>query len=425
MNLPPVVFLSLALLFSSCRPPSPQTGEEDRPPPPRDLPTEQVHLGIDVLRHRNFALLRNAGRIGLITNQTSVDGRGRPTRQVLHEASSVQLAALYTPEHGLDGTEQAATSIEDRQDPLTGLPLYSLYGATRKPTAAMLEPIDTLLFDLQDIGCRSSTSISTMILAMGACAEQGKHFLVLDRPNPLGGTRVQGPPLDPAWKSFLGQIPVPYVHGMTAGELALMANGRGWIPEKCRLTVAAMQGWKRTMNWEDTGLEWVPTSPDIPHARSPFAYVVTGLFGRLTGGDIGIGTAHPFSFCGAPGIDPVEFARALERYPTPGVHFTPAQSPRRPGFAGVRIYVHPDTGTDLVALDITLMHEINKRLQRDLFATTSDDGKRLLAKAYGSDRLEGQLREGTHPLEIARQWQPFLVEFQREQRPFLLYSETD
>ena len=260
-------------------------------------------LGIDVLRANGYRGLIGK-RVGLITNQTSRDGRGTKTRQVLHRARQVNLVALYVPEHGLEGTEPAGKKIKSRRDPLTGLTAHSLYGATRKPTSSMLRGVDILVFDLQDIGCRSYTYISTMALAMEAAAENGKEFMVLDRPNPLGGIRVEGPPLENRWKSFVGQIPTPYVHGMTAGELAGMINGKRWIRSRPNMIIVKMRNWNRARTWGDTGLRWFPTSPNIPKGTSPLYYVATGILGGLSGLDIGIGTSRAFEFAAAKGVDP-------------------------------------------------------------------------------------------------------------------------
>ena len=228
-----------------------------------------VQLGIDRLAADNFAPVRGK-RVGLICNQTSVDGRGRPTRTVLQKALGRAFTSLYAPEHGIDGRAAAGVHVSSTRDRLTGLPVYSLYGDTRKPAPWMLANVDVVLFDLQDIGCRSYTYISTMALAMEACGEQGKDFIVLDRPNPINGQRVQGPPLERSWKSFVGQLPVPYVHGLTTGELARMANAEGWTGRRCRLTVVPMSGWQRGMTWNDTGLRWIPTSPNIPKSNAGF-----------------------------------------------------------------------------------------------------------------------------------------------------------
>jgi uncharacterized protein YbbC (DUF1343 family) len=378
-------------------------------------------LGIDVLEKDGFAALADK-RVGLITNQTSVNRRGTKTRVVLHRAPQVNLVALFTPEHGLDGTEKAAAHISTRRDSTTGLIAHSLYGPTRKPTAQMLSTIDVLLFDLQDIGSRSYTYISTMILAMEACAQYGKEFVVLDRPNPLGGLRVQGPPLEKRWVSFVGQIPVPYVHGMTAGELAKMANSRGWFSGRCRLSVVPMRGWTRNMVWSDTRLRWVPTSPNIPNADSPFYYAATGIFGSLTGGDIGIGTSAPFEYAGGPGIDPTEFTAAMKRFNTPGVSFSPYRSSRKPGHAGVRIRIDKNTSADLVALNLIIIDEINKRIGHpDLFDKTSSSSKKIFYKVYGSNSIETQLKRGVSPGSIIGGWKSHNDRFLQNRQPYLLY----
>lgn len=379
-------------------------------------------LGIDVLEQSGFAGLQGK-RVGLITNQTSVNRRGTATRVVLQRAPQVNLVALFTPEHGLDGKEKAAVHISTRHDPVTGLVAHSLYGPTRKPTAQMLSGIDIVLFDLQDIGARSYTYISTMILAMDACGQNGKQFMVLDRPNPIGGLRVQGPPMEKRWVSFVGQIPVPYVHGMTAGELAKMSNARGWSASKCQLTVVPMKGWRRNMAWQDTGLRWVPTSPNIPKADSPFYYVATGIFGSLTGGDIGIGTSGPFEYAGGPGIDANEFTAALRRYNSPGVTFTPYNSTRNKGQAGARIQIDKNSSADLVALNLLIISEINKRLgRRDLFERTSSASKNIFYKVYGSTSIENELKRGVSPGTIIAGWKPYNDSFRQKRQPYLMYQ---
>jgi len=263
--------------------------------------TQRVYFGIDHLEGNRFRELKGK-RIGLITNQTSINRNRVPTRKVLQDAPQIDLVALFVPEHGIDGKEQASRFIPTRKDPLTGLTAYSLYGPTRKPTKEMLDGLDVLAFDLQDIGSRSYTYLSTMILAMGACGEHGVEFAVFDRPNPLGGERVCGPPMEKDWISFVGQFPAPYCHGMTAGELAMMANAEGWTTHPCDISIIRMRNWRRNMTWDDTGLPWVATSPNIPRSDSPLYYASTGIFGSLTGGDIGIGTRKPFEIVGAPGI---------------------------------------------------------------------------------------------------------------------------
>ncbi|MES2707645.1 MAG: DUF1343 domain-containing protein [Verrucomicrobiota bacterium] len=377
-------------------------------------------LGIDTLAESGFAAVRGK-RVGLILNQTSVSRNGTPSRVILQRALGRNFTSLYTPEHGLDGREKAGIHVSSRRDPLTGLPAYSLYGDTRKPAPRMLADIDVLLFDLQDIGSRSYTYISTMALAMEACAEQGKEFIVLDRPNPLGGLRVQGPPLDPRWKSFVGQIPVPYVHGMTAGELARMINARGWIKARPRLSVIPLRGWQRGMAWTDTGLRWVATSPNIPGPLSPFYYAVSGILGGLDGVDIGIGTPRPFEYAGGKGINPHEFSSALTARGIPGVRFAPYFSARKPGFAGAQLTIDPHGATDLMALAVILASEVCRRTGNAPVRATRGDTRTLFHKVYGSDTLFNALASGRPVGSLIASWQPSLQAFRANRQPFLMY----
>ena len=361
--------------------------------------------------------------MGLITNQTGVNRRGEKTRLVLHRAPEVNLVALYSPEHGLEGTEKAARHIAHSRDPLTGLKTWSLYGPTRKPTPEMLRDIDILLFDLQDIGSRSYTYISTMIRAMEACGENGKEFVVLDRPNPLGGLRVQGPPMESKWISFVGQVPVPYIHGMTAGEIARMANAKGWVSSKCQLTVVPVLGWNRGMTWEQTGLNWVPTSPNIPKASSPRYYAATGIFGSLSGVDIGIGTDGPFEFVGGSGIDPGELTAHLNSLKLPGVTFRPyAASKTTSGNGGARVAIDPRAPADLAGLNLFFIDAINRRFgARHLFARTATSQKDIFYKVCGGREIESQLLRGASPARIVASWQDFHERFRNERKPYLIY----
>src|SRR5256885_11222277 len=269
------------------------------------LATAQVQLGSDLLAANGFKELQGK-RVGLITNPSGINRNGESTIELLRRAPGVKLVALFGPEHGVSGDVKAGESIAERTDKRTGLTVHSLYGTTRKPTPAMLKGLDALVYDLQDTGVRSYTFISTMGLAMEACAEAGVEFVVLDRPNPLGGERVEGPMIDERFRSFVGQWDIPYIYGLTCGELARMINGEGWIKKPCNLTVIPMKGWRRSMVWRDTGLPWVPTSPNVPHAESPFYYAATGLFGEIAGGSgatIGTRIKRPFECVIAPWLD--------------------------------------------------------------------------------------------------------------------------
>ena len=373
-----------------------------------------VELGIDVLQHNNFDLLRGK-RVGLVTNQTGVNSAGEKTRLILHKY--VNLVALYTPEHGLDGTEKAGVDVRSRRDPLTGLKAYSLYGDTRKPTPQMLDGIDVLVFDMQDIGCRSYTYISTMGKCLQACAEQGKEFVVLDRPNPLGGNRVEGMGLDPRWVSFVGLFPIPYVHGLTVGELALMANAKGWMGPKANLQVVKMRGWSRSMTWPMTGLRWVQTSPNIPLAMSPNYYVITGIVGGLADGlDLGLFSPRAFQILGAHWMRP-EMVTYLREH-CPGIGIDPYDTASGPG---VIFHANPEGGGDLCAAALYTLAESNRQSHGGIFTHANGEMMNLFYKVYGSDTIRRDLASKT-PSQIIASWQPFLSRFHSDRQPFLLYQ---
>jgi len=375
----------------------------------------QVELGIDVLKNMGYAPLRGK-RVGLVTNQTGVDSAGVRTRIILKNAPGVKLVALFTPEHGLDGTEQAGRYVPSRIDRATGLIAHSLYGPTRKPTPQMLAGIDVLVFDMQDIGSRSYTYISTMIKCMEAAGENNIEFMVLDRPNPLGGFRVEGPPIEQQWMSFVGPLPVPYVHGMTAGELAKMANALGWTDRRCQLSVIAMQGWQRQMLWQDTGLRWVPTSPNIPREDSPLYYVATGIIGELAGLDIGCGGPDPFELISAKWLDARRFTAYLRSLDMPGVEFSGYSNG---AFQGSRVRIDPRTNANLCALGIYMLAGLDRG--RNIFAESRGDKLQMFYKCYGSDSISAQIERGVPVGRIVSSWGPSIARFESERKPFLLY----
>lgn len=384
------------------------------------VPARGVMLGIDVLASNGYDLLRGK-RVGLITNHTSVNGRGVKTRVVLQRAREVNLVALYAPEHGIEGKVGAGKKISGSRDAVTGLRVHSLYGATRKPTPGMLAGIDVLVFDLQDIGCRSYTYISTMAVAMEACGENRKEFVVLDRPNPLGGNRVEGPGLERKWTSFVGQVPVPYVHGMTAGELAMMIHGERWMKSRPKIGMVKMRGWSRGMVWRDTRLRWVATSPNIPKSDSPAYYVATGILGGLSGLDIGIGTSGPFEYAGSKGVDGGDLARAMRARGFRGVGFAPYRNAAKPDFTGVKITIDPKTRDNLVALDIALLVEIYRQTGGSIMRRAPASKMNLFHKVYGSEGLARDLRRGVDPGVIAKRWEAGNATFRRKRSSYLQY----
>lgn len=281
----------------------------------------RFQLGIDVLKQSKCSYLRNK-RVGLLTHPAGVDSEGRSTVDILWESPNVNLVALFGPEHGVYGQEKAEAYVESGMDAKTGLPVHSLYGKTRRPTPKMLEGIDTLVVDLQDIGTRSYTYVSCMRYAMEECFKQRIEVVVLDRPNPLGGLKVDGPSLDEEWSSYIGTFRVPYVHGLTIGELARIARDEmGWLRKKGKLKVIPMRGWKRDMLWVDTGLKWIPSSPNIPNLSAVLGYPMTGLGGQLGDFSHGIGTKHPFRLLTFSGKTAGEIFDALKSEMIPGLGF--------------------------------------------------------------------------------------------------------
>ena len=374
-----------------------------------------VDLGIDVLEQSNYAILKGK-RVGLVTNQTGVNRKGIRTRVLLRQ--NCNLVALYTPEHGLDGTEKAGRYVKSRKDRQTGVMAYSLYGPTRKPSRDMLQGVDVLVFDMQDIGCRGYTYISTMGKCMEAAAENHIPFVVLDRPNPLGGNRIEGPSVESSWISFVSAFPVPYVHGMTVGELAQMVNSKGWAGGRCDLTVIPMHGWSRDMMWGDTLLRWIPTSPNVPRAGSCSAYVVTGIAGELTGIETGVGGPAPFEMISTSWINADSFTRYLNSLGLRDISFHPFSRGRQ---QGSYFTLSRDPETNLTGVGIYMLAEINRASGETVFRQTGRSKLDIFFKIYGSSSIRSQLERGVSPAKIVASWQVNEASFRRARTPYLLY----
>ncbi|MEI8365061.1 MAG: DUF1343 domain-containing protein [Parachlamydiaceae bacterium] len=285
--------------------------------------SQKVKVGVDRLMQEEYKILLKGKTIGLITNHTAIGGNLHSTADILKSHAQTReytLKALFAPEHGIDGAAYAFEPVEGDKD-ADNLPIYSLHGKTDRPTDLMLKDIDMLIFDIQDIGTRSYTYISTMFYAMEEAAKRNISFVVLDRPNPINGLTVDGPLLEEKWRSSLGYINIPYCHGMTVGELARFFNEEYRIG--CQLTIVPMKGWNRSMSFEETGLPWIPTSPYIPDVTTPFYYPTTGILGELAFVNIGIGYTLPFKVVGAPWIKAAHFATQLNAQKFPGVYFRP------------------------------------------------------------------------------------------------------
>ena len=389
----------------------------------------RVLLGNEELAAGGFRELVGK-RVGLITNPSGVNRQLQTTIDVLRAAPGVQLVALFGPEHGIYGDVPAGDKVESRTDVRTGLPVYSLYGATRKPTPAMLAGLEALVYDLQDTGCRSYTFVSTMGLAMEACGEAGIEFIVLDRPNPLGGVRVEGTLVEQEnQRSFVSQWDVPYVYGLTCGELAGMIVGRGWIKRPCQLTVVPLRGWQRAMVWSDTGLPWVPASPHIPHGESPLFQVATGMLGEIGGVSIGVGYTLPFQTVAAPGVDPQALAARLNGYRLPGVHFRPlTYKPYYGAFkdeiiGGVQLHFTDPAGAPLTAINYYAIEALKQVAGRDVFAEAVKANKKfdMFDKVNGTDATRLALQAGKPAAAIVAGWKAGEERFREVRKKYLLY----
>lgn len=328
----PAVCLLLVLAISGCTAVAETARQPESQLTAGDTADFVVLSGIDVLRRDEFRQL-DGRNIGLITNHTGIDRGGVTSVQRLHQAGNLNLVALFSPEHGIRGKLDISL-IDDSTDLATGLNIFSLYGETRQPTAAMLDGIDTLVFDIQDIGTRFYTYISTMGLAMQAAAEHGVKFVVLDRPNPVNGVSMSGPVLDDGRQSFTGFHRLPVRHGMTIGELALMF--RDELPIDLDLEVIRMEGWKRRMFFDETGLPWVNPSPNIRRLAQAVNYPGIGLL-ESSNLSVGRGTNTPFEHLGAPWLDGEALAAAMNRLKLPGVRFLATSfTPTASKFAGER-----------------------------------------------------------------------------------------
>lgn len=387
-----------------------------------------VKTGIEVLKAQRFELLEGK-RVGLITNPTGVDDGLRSTVDILNEAPNVELVALFGPEHGVRGDAHAGDHVGNQTDPVTGLPVYSLYGKTRKPTPEMLRGIDVLVYDIQDIGCRSFTYISTMGEAMAAAAENGIEFVVLDRPNPLGGRKVEGPLVQDGFFSFVSQYRIPYVYGLTCGELAMLLNGEGMIGKPCNLHVVAMEGWKRDMVYEDTGLQWIPSSPHIPQAETAFFYPASGIVGDFGYLSIGVGYTIPFQMFAAEWIDAEQFADSLNALKLPGVIFRPIHV--KPFYSvgqgkqlhGVQVHLTKYPDAPLTDIQFYVMQEIARLYPDRAVLANADTARfRMMDQVTGSDYVRKTFAARNRFEDIRAYWYKDVAPFRTLSRKYYLYG---
>ena len=391
---------------------------------------KQVMTGIDVLEQQAFKCLQGK-RVGLITNPTGVNRHLVSTVDVLNNAPGVNLVALYGPEHGVRGDVHAGDKVDNIKDAKTGLPVYSLYGKTRKPTAEMLKDIDVLVYDIQDIGCRSFTFISTMGLAMEAAAENGKEFVVLDRPNPIGGLKVEGNITDNDCISFVSQFKIPYLYGLTCGELAQMLNGEGMLTNsvQCKLTVVKMKNWKRMMNYAATGLQWIPSSPHIPQAVTAYYYPTSGILGELGYMSIGVGYTIPFQMFAASWINAIQLADAMNAHHLSGVTFRPIYL--KPFYSvgkgeqmqGVQMHITDYQSVQLTPIQFILIEEI-ARLYPEHSVMEHADTKRfgMFDKVSGSKQIRERLALHNRWTDVKSYWDKDVEAFKALSKKYYLYK---
>lgn len=374
-------------------------------------------LGVEVLLKEQKDLIKGK-RVGLITNPTGVDQNLNSIVDLLHNDPEITLTALYGPEHGVRGAAQAGQYVEFYTDEVTGLPVYSLYGKTRKPTPEMLENVDVLLFDIQDVGTRFYTYIYTMALAMEAAEEKGIPFIVLDRPNPLGGTKVEGPVLDPKFASFVGQYAIPLRHGMTVGELAKLFNKEFGI--NADLTVVEMNGWKRKSYYDETGLPFVLPSPNMPTLDTALVYPGAALI-EGTNVSEGRGTTKPFELIGAPFINSTELAKELNALKLPGVtfraaSFTPSISKHSGKLShGIQIHVTDRDAYQPVETGLHIVKTIHDMYPENVTLTA------FFNNLIGNDWISQGIIDGMTVEEMKTRWEAELKEFNKVRNKYLLY----
>jgi len=364
-------------------------------------------------------------RLGIIANHTAYDSEGRFIVDVFRNMTGVKVTALFSPEHGLWGTARAGEKINSQTDPVYKLPVYSLYGKTQKPTSEMLRNIDVLIFDIQDIGARFYTYIYTMSLAMEAAAQNGKTFVVLDRPNPINGISVQGNILEPALASFIGLYPIPVRHGMTAGELAKMFNGQGWLAGgiKARLVVVPMEDWRRRMWYDQTDLRFIKPSPNMPDLET--AAVYPGLC-LLEGTNVseGRGTTMPFRQFGAPWIDSKLLAGRLNAMNLPAMRFEPVSfTPTSSKYQGrechgVHVLVTDRDRLTPYSSGIRIVNEIC-RMYPDQFEWRASHFDRLC----GTSKIRNAITSHSSLDVLQNRWQKELESFLKIRDGYLIYSD--
>ena len=387
--------------------------------------------GVEVLRDNDFKQLAGK-RVGLITNPTGVDNNLKSTVDILHEAKGVELVALFGPEHGVRGNVHAGDEFGNTTDPATGVKVFSIYGKTKKPTKEMLSGIDALVYDIQDIGCRSFTFVSTLGLALDACAENDIEFVVLDRPNPLGGNRVEGCLVEDGFYSFVSQFKIPYLYGMTPGEMARYLNGKRVArgEKAAKLTVVPLKGWKRSMTFDKTGMPWALPSPHIPQSATAFYYPATGILGELYYVSIGVGYTLPFQLICADWIDADKLAARMNALNLPGTKFRPIHvkpfygTGKGENLQGVQFYVDDVPGSSLTLIQFYAMQELAKLYpEKRIFDTATDKSRfDMFDKVCGTDKIRTLFSKNYQVSDMIDYWNKDADAFKEKAKKYYLYK---
>ncbi len=389
--------------------------------------TAQVKPGVEVLRDNNFDILRGK-RVGLITNPSGVDNKLKSTVDILADAPGVEVVALYAPEHGVRGDFHAGDKVENAVDSATGIPVYSIYGKHRKPSPEMLKDIDVMVYDIQDNGCRSFTFISTMGLAMEACAELGK---VLDRPNPINGNKIEGNLTEPDCVSFVSQFAIPYLYGLTPGELAQYLNNEGMLKNgaKVDLKVVPMEGYERSMDFRATGMPWVLPSPHMPVPESAIYYPVSGILGELYCISIGVGYTEPFKLFASEWIDAQELTKRLNDRNIPGMMFRPIyirpfySTGQGKNYEGVEVYV---TDVDKAPLSLTQFYVMEELADmypdKKIFDIADTKRFSMFDKVCGSKQIRERFTKRYKTADIEDYWNKDNESFRAASQKYHLYK---
>lgn len=426
-----ILFAALVLSLLSCRAQQPAKSSQVK-----------VRTGIEVLRDRGFDVLVGK-RVGLVTNPTGVDSHLRSTVDILFDAPEVNLVALFGPEHGVRGNVHAGDKINDEVDERTGLKMLSLYGKTRKPTPEMMEGIDVLVYDIQDNGCRSYTFISTLGMLMETCAELDIELVVLDRPNPLGGLKIEGCLAEDGYISFVSQFKIPYLYGQTVGELATMLNAEaapenavtgkgvakdGALSKPCQLTVVPMEGWKREMKWEDTGLEWVVASPHVQTGHTSYFYPMTGILGEFGYFNIGVGYTLPFELLGATWIDADAFAERMNSLKLPGyifrpIHYKPFYSVGKDqNLQGVQIHLIDFDKARLTDVQFIMLEVLHQMYPEHDFFEECDHGRfRMFDQVCGTGYIREVMTKSYNWRKCQEYWDKDIESYRVRSSQYYLY----